>query len=101
MGAPYIYDISRLRVKLSFPDVLCIKQNLEANCRLYWVDQVYIKEDGTLIRNILGQHVCTAPAFVVRFSVYRLYIFPECLVMLYFSVCVFQRSVLIVRDFVL
>jgi hypothetical protein len=56
--------------KMSVPDILC--RNLELNCRLHCVDQVYIKEDGTLIHNILGQHVCTAPAFVVRFGVYRL-----------------------------
>jgi len=51
-----------------------------------------MKEDVTLIHNILGQLVFTAPVFVVRFGVYRLYIFPECLVMLYFIVCMFQCS---------
>jgi len=69
-----------------------MQKNLKVNCRLHCVDQVYIKEDGTL-RHILGQHVCTAPAFVVCFGVYRLYIFPECLAMPYFIHCTFQRSV--------
>jgi len=47
-------------------------KKLEVNCRLHCVDQVYVKEDVTLLHNILGHHVFTAPAFVVRFGVYRL-----------------------------